>query len=359
MLRRVFEPLKILELSTVLAGPLVGSFFAELGANIVKIENKKTNGDITRQWKNPLESKESNFSAYYSSVNYNKKLLFLDLTDESDYLIFKEELQSSDVVITNFQKKVATKLKMDIDSLFSIKSELIILQLNAYNYEDSRPGYDMVMQAETGYLSMSGISEDQPSKMPVAIIDILASHQMKEALLVGLIRKKEGALRQIIHVSLYQSGISALCFQAGNFLSTGYLPRPMGTQHPNIAPYGDIYQSRDKISFILAIGSNEQFAKLGETLICDEEFSNYFCSNEKRTKERNEMNREIQVYFDKYNWNEIEEKLSNSKIPFGKINGLDDVFENDLARAMVKPVDVGEGVVNYYMSNIAFEINDN
>ena len=184
-----FSKLKILDLSTVLAGPQVGSFFSELGSKVIKVENKRSNGDPTRQWKLEVEKGRNTISSYYASANYQKESIFLDLQDVDDYMILLSLAKEADILLSNYQLIVANKLKVDYASLKAINPNIIYAQLYAYDADDTRPGYDLVMQAETGFMSMNGHPDGATAKMPVAIIDIMAAHQLKEALLIALIKR--------------------------------------------------------------------------------------------------------------------------------------------------------------------------
>jgi crotonobetainyl-CoA:carnitine CoA-transferase CaiB-like acyl-CoA transferase len=255
----IFKDLKIVELSSVLAGPAVGMFFAELGAEVIKIENKNTGGDVTRSWKNTKENSISDSSAYYTSINHGKTSVLLDFNSSDDIHKAHQFIAKADIVLTNFPKATALKFQMDVDTLFKINNTLIIGEINGYGENDERVAYDLLLQAETGYLSMTGYSEDMPAKMPVAFIDILAAHQMKEAILIALLLQKENKIGKHITVSLFDTAIASLTNQASNYLMTNLIPKPLGSLHPNIAPYGEIFITKDNKKTITAIGSDRQF----------------------------------------------------------------------------------------------------
>lgn len=352
MSKDILKGYKVIELASVLAGPLVGSFCAELGARVIKIENVNTRGDITRSWKLPEEDPESPTSAYYASANFNKEVLMLDLKSKGDYQILLEEMEDADIVLSNYQKNTAEKLKIDFQTLKFIKTDLIFIQLNAFEYEDLRSGYDLVMQAETGYISMCGTRSGELVKMPVALIDVLAAHQMKEALLMALFNKLRTGKGSVVHVSLFKSGISALANQAGNFLSVGHIPKPIGTLHPNIAPYGEVFTTLDGIMFILAVGSDGQFKKLGKTLKLANDKLSYFCNNQNRVTERSKLYEVLAKKFREKEWEELKKDFDLLGIPYGQVKNLKEVFQSDLASQMVKRRKDGYA----YVSNIAFEI---
>jgi len=349
--------IKVLDLSGVLAGPLTGSFMAELGADVIKIENKLSGGDATRQWKLPSEDQKDPYSAYYHSANYGKKVLLLDLSNPYDYKIAENHLASSDIVISNFQKKTAQKLGFLPNEIVKKYPKIIFAQLSAYDFDDPRPGYDLVMQGETGWISMNGMDTNNVAKLPVAIVDILASHQLKEGILLALWKKSLYNVGTIVHVSLYKSSISALANQATNFLNAGHVAKPIGTLHPNIAPYGDIFKSSDNITFMLAVGSDLQFKKLWFTLINEvPEYSN-FEFNTDRVKNRSTLNEILQQQFLRLNFSELEEIIISIQVPYCKILSIDEVFSGEMAQKMILPIETENGKA-YSISNIAFELSE-
>jgi crotonobetainyl-CoA:carnitine CoA-transferase CaiB-like acyl-CoA transferase len=348
-----FNGLKVLDLSAILAGPLTGSFFAELGAKVVKIENKLTSGDSTRQWKLVSEDKSNPYSAYYCSANYGKEILLMDLTTMEDRENLNTYLSTCDVVISNFQKKTAQKLGLEPDALLNKFPHLIIAQLSAYDYEDPRPGYDLVMQAESGWISMTGTDSDHLAKLPVAIIDIIAAHQMKEAILIAMLKKMSVGKGSVVHVSLFKSAVSALANQASNYLMEGHVPKPIGTLHPNITPYGDLFISEDEQKFILAVGSDAQFKKLWFSLISDENLYNTFEYNSDRLLQRDSLQGILQQHFGKLTFQEISASMQLNNIPFCSIKDLKEVFTDTLAMEMIKITNFDK-IIGKSVSNVAF-----
>lgn len=347
------QGLKVLDLSSILAGPLTGSFFAELGADVIKIENKLTQGDATRQWKLPSEDAQSPFSAYYCSANFGKKVRLLDLSNPEDRAEVDTLLSGSDIVISNFQKKTAEKLRLSPDEILSAHPNIIFAQLSAYEYDDPRPGYDLVMQGETGWISMNGSDEEHLSKLPVAIIDIIAAHQMKEAILLALLKKSIMGAGSVVHVSLYHSAISGLANQASNYLMAGHIPLPLGTLHPNIAPYGDVFFTKESKKVILAVGSDGQFKKLWFSLNIPAKDYLTFELNSERLKQRNDLQNLLQQSIGGLTFDELENILKLNNIPFCLVKNMKDVFEDPLAKKMVNVENFGQ-FDSKSVSNIAF-----
>lgn len=354
MVQDFFKHLKVVDISSVLAGPLTGSFFAETGAQVIKIENKNTAGDVTRQWKLPEEAPDCKYSAYYGAANYGKKTLLLDLQEETQRARLEDLISNADIVISNFQKKTAEKLQLTPELITSRYPDIIFAQLSAYDYEDPRPGYDLVMQAETGYISMTGTSDGHLCKMPVAIIDILAAHQMKEAILLALLQKMRTGKGCTVHVSLYKSALTGLVNQASNFLMCNHIPKPLGTLHPNIAPYGDLFKSEDGITFMLAIGSDSQFEKLWKTLNFDSHDYPNFNKNLIRLRNRSRLQSVLQSEFSLIPYSKIESTLKENNLPYCKIANLEEVFSRYESIRMVNEELTDDNFRLRSVSSIAF-----
>ncbi len=325
----MFKDLVVVEFSSVLAGPLVGSFFAELGAKVYKIENKKTEGDITRKWRLPSESTEKSISAYYASANYGKQVIMADLTQKNEYDEVVELVRVSDIVIVNCGAKSARKLAIDYDIIKSINPKIIYASLTGYGENVDRPAYDMVLQAETGYISMTGSEDGPPCKIPIAMIDVLAAHHLKEAVLCALLRLYKLGEGSFVSVSLYDAAIASLVNQATNYLMNGHVPRRMGSRHPNIAPYGDIFSTKDSVSLALAIGTDYQFENFAKALKID---GKNFETNKQRLKNRELLCKTIQRVFSNYMCDALIVIFESMNIPFCRIKTIEEVFNEPEAR---------------------------
>jgi crotonobetainyl-CoA:carnitine CoA-transferase CaiB-like acyl-CoA transferase len=176
----MLEGLKVLELASVLAGPGVGQFFAELGAEVIKVENVRTGGDVTRSWKLASENEGEDRSAYFCSVNWGKKSLAIDLTSDYGKEVVKQLAVKADIIIASYKPGDAEKLGVAYSQLKKINPKLIYGQITGYGSDNPNVGYDAVIQAESGFMDMNGEVGGDPLKMPVALIDVLAGHQLKE-----------------------------------------------------------------------------------------------------------------------------------------------------------------------------------
>lgn len=347
--------LKILDLSTVLAGPSVGTFFAELGAQVIKIEHPVF-GDVTNSWRLANEHNTDIQSAYYSSVNYQKEKRKLNFQDPQDYSIFLKELADTDIVLMNFKKGDDFKLKLDEQTLWKHKPGLIIGKITGFGSDSDRIAYDLILQAETGFMSMNGSPESEPTKMPVALIDVLAAHQLKEGLLLALLRNQQHG--QLVSVSLYDAAICSLANQASNYLMAQYIPQRIGSLHPNIAPYGEIFQTKDGKQVTFAIGSNAHFVKLCKVLnLSDLHQDPRFLNNIDRVNNRTILAQLLQEKVALFEAIPLIEAYIQIGVPAALIKDLADVFETPEAKMLVKTEAVN-GIDTKRVTQIAFQIHD-
>jgi crotonobetainyl-CoA:carnitine CoA-transferase CaiB-like acyl-CoA transferase len=353
----MFENLKVVELASVLAGPLVGTFFAELGAEVIKIENKSTHGDVTRTWKLPNESPLLNFSAYYAAANYGKQSLFLDLKSESDFSHVLELIAVADILIVNFKVGDAEKLGLDALGLRAKFPQLIYAALTGFEEDDNRTAFDVVLQAETGYMFMNGEKNSKPLKMPVAFIDILAAHQLKEGILCALIQRGQTGNGAKVSVSLYDAAIASLANQATNYLMADTMPTRMGSEHPNIAPYGDLFQTVNGEWIVLAIGTDKQFADF--CLVMNSSHlseSDKFNTNSKRVSHRQELYTELDSIISHRTTRELKELFQSRKIPYGRVLDIKQVFDNTEARKLIIEDEI-DGYKAKRVKTVAFNLS--
>jgi len=343
----MLNDLKVLELASVLAGPSVGQFFAELGAEVIKIENPKIGGDVTRGWKIPDEPTDDR-SAYFCSCNWGKKSVALDLTIKKDLEIVKKLATKSDIVIASYKPGDAEKLGVSYEQLRSLNSQLIYGQISGYGSDDDRVGYDAVIQAEAGFMALNGEHDGPPTKMPVALIDVLAAHQLKEGLLLALLRREKTREGSFVEVSLMQTAVASLANQATNWLVGKKLPHRQGSAHPNIAPYGDSFVTQDSKRILLAVGSDKQFDELIKILgLGRKDLGDRFLKNQERVANRKELNKILAEKIMSINSNVFIEKLRAKKIPAGFIQNLKEVFELPQAMETLLRGAGVQGVRNY------------
>jgi crotonobetainyl-CoA:carnitine CoA-transferase CaiB-like acyl-CoA transferase len=239
-----FAGLRVLELAAVLAGPQVGQFFAELGASVLKVEPPA--GDVTRTWRTPGDDPESSVSAYFSASNWGKTSLVLDLTQPAAQAELHRLAAEADVLIASYKPGDAEKFGASYAALAEANPRLIYAHLTGYGPASPRVGYDAVLQAETGFMHLNAASpDDPPQKMPVALIDLLAAHQLKEGILTALYQREKTGRGALLTVSLLDSALASLANQGATWLVTGRDPVPLGSGHPGIVPYGTVYRAAD------------------------------------------------------------------------------------------------------------------
>ncbi len=343
-MNKPFSNLKVIELAGVLAGPSAGLFFAELGATVIKIENPKTGGDITRSWKLQSENKEDKTSAYYWSINAGKEVLFLDLSSEKDLQTFYDLIKTADVLITNYKLGDDVKLKVDYQTLKELNSNLIYASINGFGHNNPRTAYDLILQAESGFMFMNGEKNAFPLKMPVALIDILAGHQLKEAILVALIHKYKTNKGSHVSVSLFDTAIASLANQATNWLIAHHLPSAQGSLHPNIAPYGEIFTTKDNHQITFAIGSDKQFKQLCEILKI--EITTDYQNNQLRITNRQPLFETLNKRIQTFDFDILFNECLKHDVPIGKIRNLKEVFELPEAKILINSFHYKNTIVN-------------
>ncbi len=351
-IHQFFKDLKVIELASVLAGPSVGLFFAELGAEVIKIENKTTGGDVTRAWKVPEEDPATPYSAYYCSVNWHKQVYFLNLQTAEDQSFVHEMIRATDVVISNFRPDSAQKMRMDYDFLKTINPKLIFGQITGFGEADDTPAFDVVLQAEAGFLYMTGEPGREPVRMPVALIDLLAAHQLKEGILLSLLHLYKTGLGSYVTVSLFEAAVASLANQATNWLMAGHIPQRIGTQHPNIAPYGDILYTKDHKPIVLAVGTERQFENLCKVLNINS--NELFFNNVERVKNRSALLELLQPAFLQFSRDELLTLLHRVGVPAGGIRNMQEVFENSLAKNMILYESMPDGRQSKRVKTVVF-----
>jgi crotonobetainyl-CoA:carnitine CoA-transferase CaiB-like acyl-CoA transferase len=354
----IFKGLRVVELANVLAGPAVGMFFAELGAEVIKIENKSTGGDLTRKWKLPVEQKESTTSSYYHSVNWNKEILFLDLKEAVDHAVAIEKISAADLLITNFKSGDAEKFGMSSSVLLSRYPSLIIAEITGFDDQD-RVAYDAVLQAETGFMSLNGNPGAQPMKMPVALIDLLAAHQLKEGILIALLQRAKTGKGCKVTASLYRSAIASLANQASAYLNTHVVPLASGSLHPTIAPYGEIFRCADGQLVLLAVGTDKQFLRLLDILKAEEMGADpLFSTNTNRVINRKILAEKLNKYIALLASENFLSACHHAKVPAAAIRSIDQVFLDTSIQSMVLEQQEDDGSVSKRVATVAFKIEN-
>lgn len=350
------EGIRVLELASVLAGPSVGMFFAELGAKVVKVENITTHGDVTRKWKLPKEDPDTDISSYFSCVNWGKLSIAIDLCMTEGLDIIYQLAGQCDIVLISYKPGDAEKLGVDYQTLQAFNKQLIYAHVTGYGLKNPRAGFDAIIQAESGFTYMNGEASGPPTKMPVALMDVLAAHHLKEAILLALLHKERTGEGQYIEASLFKAGLASLVNQATNWLVGKAIPQRLGSDHPNIVPYGTIYGTKDGKEIVLAAGTDKQYKELIKTLgrpeLADDQ---RFAKNQDRVINKKEINRIIQDQIASYTREEILAALSEKRIPAGGVFNMQEVFEAPESKEMLISARLGNGSLLEGVRSVAFD----
>ena len=337
-----FAGLRVLELAAVLAGPQVGQFLAELGAEVLKIEPPA--GDVTRTWRTPGDNPDSSVSAYFAASNWGKTSLVLDLTQQADLASLHQLAASADILLASYKPGDAEKFGLAYEALAAANPRLIYAHLTGYGPASRRVGYDAVLQAETGFMHLNAASPtDPPQKMPVALIDLLAAHQLKEGILTALYQREKTGRGAFIGVSLLDSALASLANQGATWLATGYDPVPLGSGHPGIVPYGTVYRAADGQRLVLAVGTDAQFRQLCLVLMrprwADEP---RFATNPARVRHRAALEELLLVRIAELNGTALLHELDRLGVPAGAVRSVGEALSHESARAMLLPAQASQ-----------------
>jgi len=328
--------IKVLDLSRVLAGPSCTQVLADLGAEVIKVERPHI-GDETRHWAPPTFS--DNTSAYYATINRNKKSLTVDITTVAGQAIIKQLIASSDIVVENFKVGGLKKYGLDYDSLKQDNPRLIYASLTGFGQtgpDAARPGYDYIIQGLSGLMSITGSSDGEPHKVGVAVVDLFAGLQLTIGIQAALIARETTGLGQQVDVALLDSALAMLANVGMNHLASGKVPPRLGNQHPNIVPY-QVFAGQGEAHFILACGNDSQFAKLCDVLAVDWHMDEHFRTNPQRVANRELLCDELSNKFAQQPRTYWLEVLDQAGIPCGAIHNVAEALAmpQALAREMV------------------------
>jgi len=255
--------LRVVDFSRVLAGPFATMVLADLGADVVKVE-RPGSGDDTRAWGPPYD--EQGTATYFLSVNRNKRSIALELHDAADALRARELMLGADVVVENFRPGVMDRLGLGYDALAAERPQLVYCSITGFGAGAGAalPGYDLLIQALGGLMSVTGTAGGEPQKAGVALVDVIAGLFASVGILAALRHRDATGAGQRVDVDLLSSLLAALVNQASAYTAAGVVGSRMGNAHPSIAPY-ELYATCEG-ELVLAVGTDRQFAALCEVL---------------------------------------------------------------------------------------------
>ncbi|WP_226580050.1 CaiB/BaiF CoA transferase family protein [Halobacillus litoralis] len=326
--------IRILDLTRVLAGPYCSMILGDLGADVIKVE-APGGSDETRAWGPPFHE---GISAYYLCANRNKKSLTVNLKTVEGKEIIKKLVMTSDVVVHNFKTGTMKKMGLDYEDLKQINPKIVFCSITGFGETgpySHLPGYDFIIQAMSGLMSITGDEQSEPQKVGVAITDILTGLYACIGIQAALLERTQSGTGQRIDLSLYDSAVSALINIGSSFLMTGKTPQRLGNHHANIVPYQTFHSKDGQI--VIAVGNDRQFANLCK-MIGQPELINdpLFSTNSSRVIHRRELSAILQTFFSEQTTSYWKNKCFDLNIPFGPIQSIDQVRKDPqlLARRM-------------------------
>lgn len=314
----------VADFSRVLAGPYASMLLADLGGTVVKVERPDL-GDDTRSWGPPWTDTGS---AYFESLNRGKRSVTLDLGEPADREAAVELARRADVLIENFRAGSLARYGLDHDSLRQINPGLVYASISGFGSAEgaSLPGYDFVAQAVGGLMSITGAPDGPPTKVGVAVVDVLTGKDAALGIMAALRHRESTGDGQHVEVNLLSSLLSGLVNQAGGYLATGEAPRPMGNRHPSIAPY-ETLRCEDTL-LAVAVGNDAQFRTFTETLglvgMADDP---RFHTNAQRVANREELVTALENVLGARPARAWQQRLERVGISCGPVNDLPAAFD--------------------------------
>jgi len=349
------EGIAVLDLSRVLAGPLCTQILGDLGADVVKVE-RPGEGDDTRHWGPPFAGQDA---AYFLSLNRNKRSVALDLNEPSGADAARRLAVRSDVLIENFRPGLMARFGLAPNDLRRENPRLVTCSLRAFGDDvpraRARPGYDIIVQALSGLMSITGERDGEPTKVGVALLDVIAGLYSAIGILAALEERERTGTGREVSVALFDASVAALVNQAANHLIGGVVPHAMGSEHPNIVPY-QVFHASDR-PFILAAGNDRLFGRACEVLGRPELAGDArFATNEARVANRTELTLELAALFARKPAAEWLSALEEAGVPCAPSRRLDEVFASPEGAALVREVgDEVRGPLRLVASPIRFD----
>ena len=317
--------LRVLDFSRVLAGPFATMMLADLGATVTKVERPGT-GDETRSWGPPYD--ERGAATYFQSVNRNKTSIVLDLSADHDLQRAKALARESDVLVENFRPGVMERLGLSYEQLQTEHSSLIYCSITGFGAGAGAelPGYDLLVQALGGLMSITGPADGEPQKVGVALVDVLAGLFATVGILTALRHRQATGEGQLVEVDLISALLSGLVNQASAYTIAGVVPRRLGNEHPSIAPY-ELLASADG-ELVIAVGTDRQFSGLCDVLGAPELATDpRYEHNSDRVSNRRELRAELESRLAPRPAREWAELLTAARVPAGVVNDIEGAFE--------------------------------
>jgi len=330
--------LLVVDLSRALAGPHAGMMLGDLGARVIKVESPE--GDDSRGWGPPFVhgSDGREHSTYFLSCNRNKESVVADLKSDGGRTLLAALVARADVLIENFRPGVLDRLGFSVARLHGINRGLVILSITGFGHdgpEGDRPGYDQIAQGEGGLMSVTGPSEDEPTRVGVPICDILAGMYGAFGVVAALHERNRTGIGQVVRTSLLAATVGAPAYQGTRYTVAGEVPRPGGNHHPSICPYG-LYRAADGWVQI-AVGSDALWQRLAPAYGLDRP---EWALNRDRVRDHDAVNAAVDAAFSQHKAADVLVTLAGLGVPAGKVRDLDEVYTWEQTRSQGLLIDV-------------------
>lgn len=375
---QALKGIKVLDLSRVLAGPSCTQILADLGAEVIKVE-RPVIGDETRHWAPPFFKDDSDsdrdhdkdlnndpeaISAYYATINRNKRSITVDMSKAEGQEIIKKLALQSDVLVENFKVGGLKKYGLDYESLSQLNPRLIYASLTGFGQtgpDAYKPGYDFISQGLSGLMSLTGASDGPPQKIGVPVVDLFAGLELTIGIQAALLARQQTGEGQQVDVSLLDSSLSMLANFGTNYLATGVAPKRLGNTHPSICPY-QVFEAADGKHFILACGNDSQFVNVNKVLQLKLDQDLNYATNIERVHNRVSLTEILSREFNKKDRDQWLQLLQSVNVPCGPINDVAEAlnlpqaksremvvgFDNSAIKVLGSPIKLSKTPVQYH-----------
>ena len=354
--RGPLDGIVVADLSRILAGPYCSMLLADMGATVIKVEGP--GGDDTRSWMPPVKD---GISTYYLSINRNKRSVVLDFRDADDRALAAELLRRADVAIENFKPGALAKFGLDHETAARTNPGLVYLSISGFGTAEGAwlPGYDLIVQAVSGLMSLTGDPDGQAYRAGISVFDVMAGLHGLVGILAALHQRSETGLGQHVEVNLLSTAMSGLVNQTAAYTTAGVVPMRMGNAHPSLFPY-ETMPTADR-DMIITAGNDRQFRSLCEVLGIPEVADDpRFRTNADRTDRREELRPLLLEQLANWQADDLFLALNKAGVPCGPINTIGQGVEFAESLGLVPRVEVGEGdrAVDVVRNPITFRDSD-
>jgi formyl-CoA transferase len=336
--------IRVIDFTRVLAGPLCTMLLGDMGAEVVKIEDPR-HGDDTRGWAPFVDG----WSTYYLGVNRNKKSVALDLKAPDDRALLDDLVRGADVLVENFRPGTLERLGFGFTRTRELNPRLIYCSISGYGATGPRsnlPGYDMVIQGESGLMDVTGFADNGPTKVGVAITDCLAAQYAVQGILLALLSRGRTGEGQLVDIALLDAAVSVLGLPTGIVAATGKSPGRLGNAHPSLAPY-EPYAAADGL-VIVAVANPRLWSRFCQAVGAEGlEHDPRFATNSDRLAHRSELNARITDLFRYRRVDDLIDALTAAGVPCGRVRTIEQVLADPqlAARNMLLDVPAGNSTI--------------